>query len=414
MHIRQDLPGEPPEFESCRHGQDDTWDTVSDLTVIVPTCNEKTNVRPLVEQLCRVLDGHDAEIFFVDDSTDDTPGEIAAVAAAAAVPVHLIHRPAGQRIGGLAGAVVAGVRASSGEYVVVMDGDLQHPPDMVPLLRRAVAGVDVAVASRYADEGDPSGLSGSYRRIVSGGSTLLARTCFPRRVGRTCSDPMTGFFCFRRVAVDLSRMRPRGFKILLEILVRHDLRVREVPFLFGERAGGVSKASWRHGLHFMCQIIGLRMGRMGGFAAVGALGTVVNLAMMAVLIHGLFDLDYVVASIVAAEVSILHNYVLQERFVFRDLRAAAGDWHIRLGQHLLLNNVEALVRLPFLILLVENLSFDSVLAQATTLAMSFILRFLLVTRVVYRVRPGRAASRGPLAARRIHHVAAPGSEEVAA
>ena len=155
-----------------------------------------------------------------------------------------------------------------------MDGDLQHPPDMVPHLRDALTGVDLAVASRYVNRGDASGLNSSYRRVASSGSTLLARTCFPRRVGRVCSDPMTGFFCVRRSAVDLSRLRPRGFKILLEILARHDLRVRELPFNFGERAAGTSKASWRSGLDFARQIVGLRLGRVGRFAAVGALGTV--------------------------------------------------------------------------------------------------------------------------------------------
>jgi dolichol-phosphate mannosyltransferase len=201
---------------------------------------------------------------------------------------------------------------------------------------------------------------------------------------------------------------------LLEILARHDLRVREVPFTFGERVAGVSKASCRNGVHLVYQIAGLRMGRMSRFAAVGALGSVVNLAVMAVLVHGLFDLSYVSASVLAAEVSILHNWLLHERFVFRDRREQGQGWPLRLGQQLLFNNAEAFIRLPFLILLVEALALNSVLAQAATLALSFLARFLFAARVVYPARPARLASGNaqPASAPRIDSAAE--SEEVAA
>ena len=368
---------------------------VLDLTVVVPTFNEGANAAALVERLTAALAGHSAEILFVDDSTDETPEEIARVAAGAALPVRLLHREGDERVGGLAGAVTAGILASTSEFVLVMDGDLQHPPELAPLLRAAAEDVDLSVASRYTGDGGASGLSNAYRRLVSSGSTVLTQACFPRRVGRVCTDPMTGFFCVRRSAIDLDRMRPRGFKILLEILARHDLRVREIPFEFGERLAGESKASWRNGLHFLHQMVGLRMGRMSRFAAVGALGTVVNLAVMALLVHGLFDVDYIAAAIVAAEVSILHNFLLQERYVFRDLRDGAHGWRSRLGQHLLFNNVEALVRLPVLVLLVEQVGANAVLAQALTLSVAFVVRFLFVSRVVYRPRAAARSRRRP-------------------
>ncbi|WP_346621277.1 glycosyltransferase family 2 protein [Blastococcus montanus] len=357
-----------------------------DTTVIVPTYNEGANAAALVGRLAAALHGRSAEILFVDDSTDDTPEEIARVAAHAGLPVRLIHRGAGERVGGLSGAVTAGISASRGDFVVVMDGDLQHPPEMVPELRDAAEGVDLAVASRYRGGGDASGLSNVYRRVISSGSTAVARACFPRRVGRVCTDPMTGFFCLRRAAVDPSALRPRGFKILLEILARHDLRVRELPFTFGERAAGESKASWRNGFRFLRQVLSLRLGRVSRFAVVGALGTVVNLAVMALLISGPLPVNYVVAAVIAAEVSILHNFLLQERFVFRDMSAGAHGRARRLAQHLVFNNAEALVRLPFLVLLVEIVHLWPILAQALTLALAFLIRFRFMSRVVYRPR----------------------------
>ena len=378
-------PGPPPDQVAPRR---------VDTTVVVPTRNEAANVAPLVRRLGVALAGRDVEVLFVDDSTDGTPAEVLRAAGTAALPVRLLHREPGERTGGLAGAVVAGIRASAGRHVLVMDGDLQHPPEMAPLLRDAVDGADLAVASRYAGAGNAAGLAGAYRRIVSSGSTVLVQACFPRRVGRVCSDPMTGFFCFRRAAVDPDRLRPRGFNILLEVLARHDLRVREVPFAFGERHAGESKADWRTGLHFLRQLAGLRMGRMSRFAAVGAIGTVLNLAVMAVLVH-VHAIGYVVAAGVAAEVSILANFALQERFVFADLHDGAHRRGPRLRRHLLVNNAETAVRLPFLVLVVEVAGVYSVLAQAATLAVAFLVRFLVISRVVYRPRPVPATASAP-------------------
>ena len=365
-----------------------------DTTIVVPTYNEGPNVGPLVRRLTEAFAGRDVEVVFVDDSTDGTPAEIARVAATAGLPVRVLHRAEDERTGGLAGAVVAGITASRSSYVLVMDGDLQHPPELAPTLRDAAQDADLAVASRYARAGSAGGLASRQRRLVSSTSTALAQACFPRRVGRVCSDPMTGFFCFRRDAVDLARLRPRGFKILLEILARHDLRVQEIAFTFAERTAGTSKASLRNGVQFLWQMAGLRMGRMTRFAAVGALGTLLNLAIMALLVH-VHLIPYVLASIVAAEITIAVNFALQERFVFDDLRDGVHSGGRRLVRHLAFNNAETAVRLPFLVLLVSGLGVYSVLAQALTLAAAFVVRFLVISRVVYRPHPVRPTTGTP-------------------
>lgn len=364
-------------------------------TVIVPTFNEGGNCRHLVRRLAQAFpERKDVEVLFVDDSTDGTtPAVIADLVETSALTVRAVHRTGAERTGGLAGAVTRGITEARGELVVVMDGDLQHPPELVPALVAGLADADLVVASRYAGEGDASGLSSSWRRAVSRSSTTLAQACFPRRVGRVCTDPMTGFFGFRRNAVDLGRLRPRGFKILLEILARHDLRVREVPFVFGERAEGESKASWRNGLHFLHQMASLRMGRMSRFAAVGLLGTVLNLTVMWLLVGGLADVGYIVASVVAAELSILHNFLMQERFVFRDVRR--GRWTRRLAQFLAFNNVEALARVPLLVLLVEGVGIGAVAAQALLVAVAFVGRFVFTSRVVYRPEPAQPVAVAP-------------------
>jgi dolichol-phosphate mannosyltransferase len=132
---------------------------------------------------------------------------------------------------------------------------------------------------------------------------------------------------------------------------------------------------------FLHQLAELRLGRMWGFGLVGLSGLVLNLAAMTLLVAG--GVNYVVAAILATELAIVSNFVLQERYVFHDLRHG-----LRLGgraaHSILFNNAENLLRLPFLVLLVELLAMNEVLAQAVTLAVAFVGRFLFVTKVVYR------------------------------
>jgi dolichol-phosphate mannosyltransferase len=357
-----------------------------DTAVVVPTFNEASNVSELVHQLNVAFAGWEPdslEIFFVDDSTDDTPDRISDAAASSRVPVRLLHRDPHTRAAGLASAVATALAATDAPYVVVMDGDLQHPPAVVPQLREALDHADLAIASRYYGAGTASGLSSSFRHAVSTTSTTLARACFPRRVGRVCTDPMTGFFALRRSAIDLTRLRPRGFKILLEIMARHDLQVTEIPFTFGERHGGTSKAGWRNGLAFMRQLLALRMGRMSQFALVGALGTVVNLAIMATLMLFMGS-HYILAAALAAEFTIVQNFVLQELWVFRDLRDGSRSLPVRAASSLAYNNLDMVIRLPVLYAFVTYLDMVPIVAQGITLGIAFFARFLFTSLVVYR------------------------------
>src|SRR5918993_244757 len=151
------------------------------LSIIVPTYNEAPNVAELVRRVERETRGIDAEIIFVDDSTDATPEVIREVAASAGLPVRLIHRDA--RTGGLGGAVVEGFATAEADACLVMDGDLQHPPEEIRgIYERFLQGdVDVVVASRYGGDGTSAGLTGRSRVLVSKASTALTRAMFPIR-----------------------------------------------------------------------------------------------------------------------------------------------------------------------------------------------------------------------------------------
>lgn len=236
-----------------------------ELSVLVPTRNESANVGPMVEQLRRALQGITCEIIFVDDSDDSTPAVVDALVRAdgdEACKLWLLHRPPGEREGGLGGAVVAGLRQARGEWVCVIDGDLQHPPEIVPaLLAKARADrADLVVASRYLDQGDASALPPG-RTLISHLATAAAKATFSKAL-RSLSDPMSGFFLVRRELVDPDALRPLGFKILLEIIVRTpDLRVAEVPYTFAVRQNGDSKATSGEGLGFARHLARLRFQR---------------------------------------------------------------------------------------------------------------------------------------------------------
>jgi dolichol-phosphate mannosyltransferase len=231
------------------------------VSVIVPTKNEAANIEPLVARLSRALNGSTAELIFADDSTDDTPQVIRDIAKNAPISVVCLHRPVAERTGGLGGAVLAGLRVSTGDIAIVMDGDLQHPPECVPDLVRVLddEDVDVVIASRYSNGGQADGLSNQSRRSISRAVTDVAKVLFPRRLAPV-SDPMSGFFAVRMAVVDVERLRPMGFKILLEIILRNSrLRVGEVGFTFAPRFGGESKAGMREGFRFFAHMFRLRM-----------------------------------------------------------------------------------------------------------------------------------------------------------
>jgi dolichol-phosphate mannosyltransferase len=368
----------------------------TDLTVVIPTRNEAGNIAPLVTRLDDALKGIAAEIVFVDDSDDDTPERVLEVAQVAIHPVRLLHRAPNERVGGLGSAVLAGFAAAMSEWAVVMDGDLQHPPDLVPMLWKAGTdeNSDVVVASRYVASGDSSGLSGAFRQSVSRSSTRLTKALFPRRM-RSCSDPMSGMFAVRLARLDRASLRPNGFKILMEILARSPkLRVSEVPFTFGERHSGESKASLREGVRFAQRLVGLRaatvfgrhsdrVGRIAAFAAVGGTGIAVNTIALWALVR-VNGIPLLLAATLATQISTLWNFALTDRFVFRGpKRLGAAS---RLLGFALINNAALLLRLPLLALLTKPLHIHYLVANIVTLLLVFAIRYVVSDRYLFNRR----------------------------
>ena len=227
------------------------------LSLVVPTRNERDNIPLIVDRVAQALGSISYELIFVDDSDDETPGEI--VHAMAIDPcVRMIHRDVLEREGGLAMAVVTGIRQARGSFIGVIDADLQHPPELLQTMLAVAEDADIVVASRYIPGGSSAGLDGIYRQLVSRGSRLAAAALFSRV--RACSDPMSGYFLFRREVIEGVDLCPVGFKILLEVLVRGNwTRLSEIPYRFGEREMGQSKANIEQGVAYLQHLRELRL-----------------------------------------------------------------------------------------------------------------------------------------------------------
>ncbi|MGH9601782.1 MAG: polyprenol monophosphomannose synthase [Terriglobales bacterium] len=225
------------------------------LSLVLPTYNEAANLERMVRALTGVLDaaGVSFEIVIVDDSSPDGTGGIAdQLAAGSGGHVRALHRT-NER--GLGTAVVTGWRAAHGEILAVMDADGQHPPGLLPRLLAALdQGAEVAIASRYISGSDIPRWN-SLRRWGSRLATAITRLALPRAAAGV-RDPLSGCFALRRELIQGVELKPLGFKILLEVLMRAPItRVAEVEYVFAAREAGKSKLSARVALLDAMQIV---------------------------------------------------------------------------------------------------------------------------------------------------------------
>jgi dolichol-phosphate mannosyltransferase len=301
------------------------------ISILVPTYNEVGTVPGLIKRVDEVLAGIEYEIVFVDDdSPDGTAAKVNSFRGE--FPVRAVVRTEG--IKGLAPAIVDGLEHVTGETVVVMDADLQHPPEAIPALVDEInGGNDIVVASRYVPGGEVPGLS-AFRKLVSKGATLLANMMLPR--SRSINDPMSGFFAFKREVVRDRSLNPIGFKILLEILILGKYeRSKEVPIAFSPRDRGESKLNFRQQIEYVKHLLSLmrrngELSRFFKFCLVGFSGVIVNLGLMWLLTERA-NLFYVASAAVSIEVSIISNFLFNNYFTFADRRThTAASLAVRL------------------------------------------------------------------------------------
>lgn len=218
------------------------------LTIVIPTKNEAANIVPLLDRLNDSLPPKETAIVFVDDSNDETRNLIKNYPSN--IPVVLIERNENKR-GGLSTAVLKGMDAANSPYICVMDADLQHPAEVIPIMLKTAMenDSDIVIASRYVPGSFLEDKMPSYRHMLSKFSVKLTWLLFPEVRG--ICDPVSGFFLAHKRIIENINLTPVGFKILLELLVKtHWNSVIEIPYVLKERHGERSKANAIEGLTF--------------------------------------------------------------------------------------------------------------------------------------------------------------------
>jgi dolichol-phosphate mannosyltransferase len=289
------------------------------VSIIVPTYKERENISKLFDRIFDMFKTNkiSGEIIVVDDNSQDRTDEVVNRYIKKGKPVSLIVRK-NQR--GLASACVEGFKKAKGDIFLVMDADLQHPPEKIPDLINAINnGADIAIGSRYI-EGGGTGNWRIGRRIISKGASGLANTLFKEI--KNIKDKESGFFAFKKDVIKDVSLKPKGYKILLEILILGSYnKAVEVPYKFGLRCSGESKLGFNIIFSYISHIISLlwqtgKLIKFCKFCFVGLVGVVVNLGVLFILTNA--GLHYMISGAISLEASVLANFFLNRAWTFKE------------------------------------------------------------------------------------------------
>jgi len=358
------------------------------LSLVIPTYDEAANVQALVRRLHEVLTttGVSFELIVVDDDSPDRTWEVAAGLVRDIPSLRVIRRTGAS---GLATAVICGWARARGEVLGVIDGDGQHPPEVVADLLAAMDGrTEVAVASRHVDGGGVSDWS-AIRRLLSRGAQALGLLLLPGTVGRV-TDPMSGYFLARRDVVAGVDLDPVGYKILLEVLARGEVRrVAERPYVFLERSKGESKVSAGHYVGYLRHLMRLRLHPLRSRALLRyLLVTALALAADAIVFLWIFDQqgwNLTRSAAVSGEIGILLTMVLHDLWTFagRATRSAVDRFRRLVGAQLALGML-LVARLAALNALVNWFSLGPLVAFLVAMAAVTPISHLLGSRLTWR------------------------------
>jgi len=228
------------------------------LTIVIPIRNEAESLPKVISGLAENLSMLDYQILVIDDGCDNTKEALNQLHLLD-TNVQYIKRPL-EKQNGLAGAIVDGVKIgiTNSKFVVTMDGDGQHPPEVVLQMFWCAESTkaDMVMASRHIDGGSTNGLDGNLRRIYSNLLGKLPRIVFP--LIRNVTDPLAGFFLLRSDCIRLENIRPIGWKASLEFLLFSSIEIyEEVGYEFKARIGGESKANATVALEYFLQLASL-------------------------------------------------------------------------------------------------------------------------------------------------------------
>ena len=355
------------------------------ISIIIPTYKEKENINSLVERIHNSLSKYDYEIVIVDDNSADGSEELVADLAKK-YPVKILVR---KNKRGLSSAVVDGITSTDSDFVIVMDADLLHPPEVLPDIVKALESHDFVMGSRYIKGGSPGEWKLS-RKIVSKVATLMALPIAPK-----VKDPMSGFFGFKRAVLDTATLSPTGWKIGLEILVRSKFKsVTEVPYTFVARAHGESKLSRRIIWQYVQQLMDLYSFKYQvlNFMVVGGIGYVINIGLYSLLtlLPSLktFEFNQVGKSyylppfVISSLVAMISNYLLNKVSTFKGWKEQKGGF----GRYIAMGLATLVLDTALLFVFVDKFSLAPQPAAALAILIVFIVRFFIARSWVWKTK----------------------------
>ena len=300
------------------------------LSVIVPTYNERENISRLIERLSSILrkERIPFEIIVMDD---DSPDGTAAVVEGLHQEYPEARCVLRKHDRGLSPSVIDGFKEAKGGVLLVMDADLSHPPEIVPDMYRAIASgeADVAVGSRHTKGGGIENWP-VKRRFLSWGAALMARPL------TKVSDPMSGFFAVTPSVVKDAPLRAKGYKILLEVLVKGRYsRVVEVPITFKDRTAGESKLGRKVMMNYLQHLLKLYLypgsAPFAKFIFVGGSGMVIDLGILTILLLLMGDStgEYLAAQSFSFIAAVTWNFIWNRFWTFNARAGSLGGQYLR-------------------------------------------------------------------------------------
>ncbi len=365
------------------------------VSIIIPTYNESENIIQVLKSIGEHLPKDIAtEAIVVDDNSPDGTGKVVEdyindTQNKIGYTVDVIHR---KTKSGLSSAILDGIQHSSGETVVVMDSDFSHPPKIIPRLIEEIkiSKYDIVIASRYTPGGKVSGWS-AKRKLISKTAKGIAKV----GLGINESDPMSGFFAFRRKILEGIKLDAIGYKMLLEILVKtKGAKVKEIPYTFTNRVYGYSKLDTSTMLDYVRSVWRLyRYGhkvedsktrtsvrfisKAGRFFTVGLSGLLVNYLVSLLFADAIMNFWYIHATVIGIIVSMSSNFILNKIWTFEDRNFEAKKTLIQYGKFVGFSSLGALIQLGMVYVLVDNYQFvyplALMLAVITAASSNFIL-----------------------------------------
>jgi dolichol-phosphate mannosyltransferase len=299
-----------------------------ELSIIVPTFNERDNVCELVERLEACLAPIHWEVIFVDDDSPDGTAEQVRALSMRNRQVRCLQR-LGRR--GLSSACIEGFLSSAAPYLAVIDGDLQHDETLLSQMLETLkkGETDIIIGSRYV-VGGGIGDWNRTRALISRVATRLSSLILRAHP----TDPMSGFFMIRREAFfdTVRNLSGLGFKILVDLFASSTrlLRFKELPYQFRSRQVGESKldhyAVWEYLTLLLDKMVGhIIPVRFITFSLVGGLGIVVHLLVLTLLFKGL-QTGFVTSQAIATVIAMTFNFSLNNILTYRDMRLKSWQW----------------------------------------------------------------------------------------